>query len=229
MSDDLRRLSPDEIANVLETGSGDSEGEPTVVGVLLAAGGSTRFGDANKLLAELDGEPLVRHAARTLVNTDLSKVVVVLGCDSNAIREAVCDLSDDGGEKSVVPMSFVTNPDYGRGLSTSVRAGVAAVDAGADAVVFLPGDMPAVDPATVDLLIDAYRGGFADAIAASDDGRRGNPVLFGDRHFPALREIRGDVGGKPVLLDAHRGAVIETDDPGVVRDVDTRDDLERRR
>lgn len=227
MTDELRRLSPDAVARAFDTADDTDRSSSTVVGVLLAAGGSARFGDANKLLAAIDGEPLVRHAARTLLNANVSQVVVVLGWESTAIHEAIIGLS--GIDNGTVPVSFVTNPDYERGLSTSVRAGIAgAVEAGADGVVFLPGDMPAVDPTTVDRLIDAYRTGLADAVAASYDGRRGNPVLFGRQHFPALGEVRGDVGGKPVLFDADRGAVVETDDPGVVRDIDTQDDLERR-
>ena len=218
MTNDLRRLSPTAVRDALDA---EPSTDPTVVGVLLTAGTSSRFGVANKLLADVDGEPLVRHAARTLRDARLSGLVVVLGCDAAAVRDALAQDEADSED-----FRFVTNPDYEHGLSTSVRAGVdAAAEVGANAVVFLPGDMPEVDPETVDLLVDAYRAGLADAVAASHDGRRGNPVLFDERHFPALRAVRGDVGGKPVLLDADRGAVVETDDRGVRADVDTRDDL----
>lgn len=219
--DDLRRLSPATVRDALDA---ERSADPTVVGVLLAAGTSSRFGATNKLLADVDGEPLVRRAARTLRDARLSNLVAVLGCDATAIRDALAQEKADSEE-----FRFVTNSDYERGLSTSVRAGVdAAAEVGADAVVFLPGDMPEVDPETVDLLVDAHRAGLADAVAASYDGRRGNPVLFDEQYFPALRAVQGDVGGKPVLLDADRGAVVETDDRGVRTDIDTHDDLDGR-
>ncbi|MFB6155286.1 MAG: NTP transferase domain-containing protein, partial [Haloferacaceae archaeon] len=192
----------------------------TVAGVVLAGGTSSRFGDANKLLADFDGDPLVRHAVRTLLDAGLREVVVVLGYEADAVRRAVADLG----------VRTVRNPDYGDGLSTSVARGVRAVaDADADAVVFLPGDMPAVAPSTVDLLVDAYRAGLGTALAATYRGRRGNPVLFDRRHFDALLGVEGDVGGRPVLLGADRAGLVATDDPGVTADVDTTDDIERRR
>jgi molybdenum cofactor cytidylyltransferase len=207
----------------------DEPPAPTVVGVLLAGGTSSRFGDANKLRAELDGEPLVRHAARTLLDADLHEVVVVTGHEAGAVRAALADL----------PVRFVHNPAYEAGLSTSVARGVRAVTgaddadgeggADVDAAVFLPGDMPAVEPSTVRRLVDARRAGLGTALAAAHDGRRGNPVLFDRRHFEDLLDVEGDVGGRPVLVGSDDAALVATDDPGVVVDVDTVADLRRRR
>lgn len=203
-----------------DAGAVDPEDSPTVVGVLLAGGTSTRFGEANKLLAELDGDPLVRHAARTLLSADLSEVVAVLGYEADAVGATLGDLG----------VRTVRNPEYEEGLSTSVVRGVeAARDLGADAAVFLPGDMPGVDPATVGLLVEAHRAGLGTALAAAHEGRRGNPVLFDEEHFGALLKLEGDVGGRPVLVGSDDGALVETGDPGVVEDVDTTEDLRRRR
>jgi molybdenum cofactor cytidylyltransferase len=192
-----------------------SDARPAVVGVLLAAGTSSRYGDANKLLADLDGKPVVRHAAETLLDADLD-VVVVLGHEADRVRSALVDLD----------VRFVENPNYERGQSTSVRAGVEAVArTDADAVVFLPGDMPSVSPETVETLIAAHGAGVGDALAAAHDGRRGNPVLFARRHFADLRGVEGDVGGRAVLLGSERSALVAVDDPGVTADVDTPADL----
>ena len=190
-----------------------------VVGVLLAGGTSSRFGEANKLLADFEGGPLVGHAARTLLDAGLD-VVAVLGYEAEAVGAAL-----DG-----LDVRTVRNPDYEEGLSTSVGRGVeAARDAGGDAALFLPGDMPSVDPATVELLVDAYRAGLGTALAAAHEGRRGNPVLFGREHFDDLLAVGGDVGGRSVLLGSDGGALVEVDDAGVTADVDTTDDLRRRR
>ena len=209
--------TPDADAGALDRGD---DAAPTVVGVLLAGGTSTRFGEANKLLAELDGEPLVRHAACTLLRADLSGVIAVLGYEAGAVEAALEDLG----------VRTVRNPDYEVGLSTSVVRGIeAARESGADAAVFLPGDMPGVDPATVGLLVEAHRTGLGTALAAAYEGRRGNPVLFDSDRFEALLELEGDVGGRPVLVGGDDGALVETGDPGVVEDVDTTADLRRRR
>lgn len=220
MTDDGRDLPSYGRGAIAEALAATDPDDRTVVGVVLAGGTSSRFGEANKLLAELDGEPLVRHAARTLLDTDLSAVTAVLGYEADAVRSALADLD----------VRVVRNPDYEAGLSTSVARGVeAADDAGADAVVFLPGDMPGVDPATVALLVDAYRAGLGTALAAAHGGRRGNPVLFDRRYFEALLGVEGDGGGRSVLLGSDDAALVETGDPGVVADVDTTADLRRRR
>ena len=219
MTDDERELPSYDHEAVGEALAG-VEGERRVVGVLLAGGTSSRFGEANKLLAELDGESLLRHATRTLFDAGLPDVVAVLGYEAEAVASVL-----DG-----LDVRIVRNPNYEEGLSTSVARGVeAARDAGADAALFLPGDMPAVDPATVTLLADAYRAGLGTALAAAYEGRRGNPVLFDAAHFDALLAVEGDTGGRSVLLGSDDGALVETGDPGVVEDVDTTGDLRRRR
>lgn len=203
-----------------DSSTGDGRPSPSVVGVLLAGGTSSRFGSSNKLLVGLDGESLVRHAARSLLGADLPEVVAVVGYEADAVSAALADLD----------VRVVRNPDYEEGLSTSVARGVeAAADAGADAAVFLPGDMPMVGPATVELLVDAYRAGLGRALAAAHEGRRANPVLFADEHFDELRAVEGDVGGRSVLLGSDDAALIEAGDPGVVEDVDTTEDLRRQR
>ncbi|EMA49669.1 nucleotidyltransferase family protein [Halococcus thailandensis] len=213
MSEELRHIDPNTIHESISERAGH---EPPVVGVLLAAGGSSRFGERNKLLAEIDGEPLVRRAARTLLDSRVSRVVAVLGHQSSAVRDALADFD----------VAFVANDAYKQGLSTSVERGArAAADSDADAAIFLPGDMPFVESATVNLLVDCFAGGVADAVAAAYDGQRGNPVLFGADHFDALCAVDGDVGGRDILLDD--GVLLETDDVGVVTDIDTQDDLER--
>jgi molybdenum cofactor cytidylyltransferase len=192
------------------------EGRERVVGVLLAAGTSSRFGESNKLLADLDGAPVVVHAARSLCDAGLESVVVVLGHEADRVRAALADRD----------VTFVENPDYADGQSTSVRAGVAAAaDAEADAAVFLPGDMPFVDPATVDRLVAAYRAGLAPALAAAHDGRRGNPVLFDSSRFGALSAVDGDTGGRSVLLGTEGAVLLAVDDEGVLVDIDTTGDL----
>lgn len=198
--------------------AGRQRGEPTVAGVLLAAGTGSRFGDANKLLATLDGEPIVRRAGRTLVDAGLDPLVAVVGYEAERVAAAL-----DG-----LPVRIVENDAYREGQSTSVRAGVDAVgEHGVGAAVFALGDMPCVAPASVRALVTVYRGGRWTALAAACDGRRGNPVLFDSRRFDALAAVSGDRGGRRLLGGSERAALVETNDPGVLRDVDTAADLDR--
>ena len=186
-----------------------------VAGVLLAAGTSTRFGDDNKLVATLDGEPLVRHAARTLLDASVAPVVVVVGHEADRIRDALAGLD----------LRFVANDAYAEGQSTSVRAGIGALDATIDAAVVALGDMPFVDPDTVETLVSAYEAGVGDAVAASHDGQRGNPVLFDQRFFADLTAVEGDIGGRQILVKSDRSACVAVPDSGVRRDIDDPDDL----
>lgn len=189
--------------------------DATVHGVLLAAGMSSRYGDCNKLLEPLNGEPIVRHAARSLVESNVDAVTVVVGYESEGVKEALTDLDVD----------FWENDEYAAGQSTSVRAGVrAAAKGGADAALVALGDMPRVSPDSIDLLVAAYKRELGDVIAAAHTGRRGNPVLFDARFFEALTDLKGDTGGRELLRDAEEAVAIETSDPGVRRDVDRPED-----
>ncbi len=200
----------------------ESQNDPTsrrpnasVAGVLLAAGGSSRFGDSNKLLAPIDSDSLVRHAARSLrFASELDAVAVVVGPDADGVRDALAEFD----------VSIVENPDAERGQATSVRTGI-EWGREYDALVFALGDMPHVQSRSINRLVSAYRAGSGDALAAACGGQRGNPVLFDSVHFDALSDVSGDTGGREILLDGERSALVETGDSGVLLDIDTRRDL----
>ena len=191
---------------------------PTVAGVLLAAGTSSRFGSQNKLLATVGGEPIVRRAARTLLDSGVDPVLAVLGHEADRVRAAL-----DG-----LPVDTVVNEDYETGQASSVRTGVLAVREArpdADAVLVALGDMPFVAGETVDALVAAYAAGVGTALAAAFEGDRGNPVLFDERLVDALADTDGDTGGRAILLDGEDSALVAVDDPGVRRDVDRPEDV----
>ncbi|UHQ96153.1 nucleotidyltransferase family protein [Natrinema halophilum] len=194
------------------------ERDGSVHGVVLAAGTSDRYGSKNKLLETIDGTPLIRHAVATLVESSAAPVTVVLGYDRERVRRVLSEYDVD----------YQYNESYENGQSTSVRTGISAArERDSDAVVFALGDMPAVSPTTVDLLVSAYQSGCGSVLTAGYDGTRGNPVLFDSRHFDSLGSVSGDVGGRTVLRNASDAAIVETGDPGVLRDVDRPGDRER--
>lgn len=184
-----------------------------IAGLVLAAGRGTRMGGPNKLTAELDGAPLVRHAVETARAAGLAPVVVVTGHAPEAVTSALagCDVT------------FVHNPDFAAGMSTSLRAGLAALPGEVDGAVVLLGDMPRVPPGLVRALMAAFdpAGGIHAAVPVRG-GHRGNPVLFGRRLFGELMTVSGDVGGRGVL-GAHGEAVAEVpvSGDGAFLDVDT--------
>jgi molybdenum cofactor cytidylyltransferase len=194
---------------------GQSETEPVVGGVLLAAGTSERFEGGNKLLAQIDGEPIVRRAARTLIESPVAGTVAVLGHDADAVAAALDDLDVETRH----------NDAYREGQHTSVAAGVAAArERGWDAVVFALGDMPFVDPDTVERVLDAYTDGEQTILAPEYEGQRGNPALFDATHFDALASVTGDRGGREIVEDS--GTLVAVDDPGIHSDIDRPDDIQ---
>lgn len=185
-------------------------------GVVLAAGRSTRFGEANKLLESIEGTPIVSRAVSTAVDSTLDAVAVVVGHESEAVIDTVSSFD--------LPTRY--NEAYFQGQSTSVRTGVEfAREAGWEAAVFLLGDMPFVRPETVDRLLEAYHAGDGSIVAPRYDGKRGNPVLFDRRHFDALADVDGDRGGRELVMEHDGTRFVDVDDPGVLRDIDSEADL----
>jgi molybdenum cofactor cytidylyltransferase len=183
-----------------------------VGGVILAAGKSSRYESGNKLLAIIDGKPVVRQVAETATAAPLSEIVAVVGHEGVAVAEALEGL----------PLSLRHNDDYTTGQSASVRHGVDyAQDSGWDAALFLLGDMPFVRTETIEELIDTYRTGTATVVVPEHEGARGNPVLFDGYHFEALASVSGDRGGREIIETTERAAFIEVEDPGVHWDIDT--------
>jgi molybdenum cofactor cytidylyltransferase len=181
--------------------------------VLLAAGLGSRFGPEPKLLAPLDGKPLVRHAAEAALGARPRPVIAVLGAHAAAVRAALDGLDLIG----------IENPDYRAGLATSLRAGLATLPETCTAAVVVLGDMPRVTAAHIDRLAAAFAGARDEpaAVVPVQDGRRGNPVLLNLRRLgPAISRLVGDHGAGPLLKG--RTDVLEIPgDPGTALDIDT--------
>jgi CTP:molybdopterin cytidylyltransferase MocA len=190
----------------------------SVSGVLLAAGTSRRFGGRPKQLATFDGEPLVRRAARQALESRLAELVVVVGFEADRVRSVLEDLQ----------LPVVENAAYGAGQSTSVAAGLEAVDEDADACLFLPCDQPYLAAKTLNRLLWAYERTGGGIVVPAFRGRRGAPTLFDRRYFPELRALTGDAGGRQ-LLQRHPESILSVDLESELPllDADTPEELER--
>ncbi len=185
---------------------------PARVGALvLAAGRSRRMGD-NKLVAPLGGKPMVAHAVDALAASRAAPIVVVTGHEAERVRAALAGR----------PVAFAHNPDHERGLSTSLRAGLASLGDGVDGALVCLGDMPLVSAAHLEALLDAFEAEGGAICVPAFERKRGNPVLWPARHFAEMMALEGDAGARS-LLDAHAADVryVAVADPGVNVDVDT--------
>ena len=185
-------------------------------GVLLAAGYGSRFdpdGLHNKLLARMpDGTEVAHEAAHRLLLV-VTRVLAVVRPGSEALarmlNEAGCDV--------------VFSTDAERGMGASLAAGIEA-SADSEGWIVALADMPRIAVTTVEAVARTLDGG-ASIVVPFYQGQRGHPVGFGPAHRDALMGLDGDTGAR-ALLASHQIARLDVDDPGILRDVDTREDLQ---
>lgn len=192
--------------------------EPQIAAIVLAAGRSTRMGAENKLLADLGGKAMVRVVAEAALASGAGPILVVTGHQEGRVRAALAGLD----------LAFVANPDFAKGLSTSLKAGIGAVPAACDGALVLLGDMPRVEASHLDRLIDAFAPGAI--VVPVHEGRQGNPVLWARSLFAEILQLQGDTGAKRVVA-AHRDAVreVEMDTAAIFVDADTPEALRQLR
>ena len=180
--------------------------------IILAAGKSSRMGGPNKLLASLNGKSLVRHAGEAAAAANPSQALLVTGHLGEQVSAEVAGLD-------IVP---VFNPDFEDGMASSIRAGMKALAADTDAVIILLGDMPMITAADISTMIETYRDNPDGLIiAATADGKRGNPVLWDRRFFHELATLRGDIGARHIISE-NPGFVVEVEiGPSARLDLDT--------
>ncbi len=183
-----------------------------VAGALLAAGVGSRYsGSSHKLLAQLDGEAVVKRAARSMVNSGLTDLLVVTG--SASLNAVLVDWPE---------LTILENPNYEQGIATSLGTAVAwAHNGGFDALVVGLGDQPGV-LSTAWQLVAASTALIA---VATYDGRVGNPVRLGSSIWPLLPDS-GDEGAR-VLLRTRPELVERVACEGSPDDIDTVEDLRR--
>lgn len=185
--------------------------------IVLAAGRGARFG-GGKLLAPLNGQPLIAGALRAALAAPVRQVLVAVG-DDLELHETIIGESER--------LLLVAVPDAAEGMGASLRTAAARVSDDAAGVFVFLGDMPAIAPTTIEIL--------ARALVAPDhvvapvfEGQRGHPVLFGAAWLPALRGLSGDEGARGVLAKAgERLRLVSVQDPGVLLDIDRPEDLAR--
>jgi molybdenum cofactor cytidylyltransferase len=186
---------------------------PRIGALLLAAGQSRRMGGPNKLLAEIDGIPMVARVAQRLLASRARPIIAVLGNQSEAVDAALGKL----------PVERVHNPDFAAGLSTSLKRGIAALPDDLEGAIVCLGDMPLISGRHLDRLMAAFNPlEGRPIIVPTRRGKRGNPVLWSKRFFTEMAGLAGDVGAKHLIGEhAELVAEVEMDDDAVLVDIDT--------
>lgn len=190
--------------------------------IVLAAGSSSRMG-GHKLLLPLGGQPLVAYAVAAACESTADPVLVVLGLAAEEVRAAL-----PAGRYATV-----VNPDYAAGMAGSLRAGLRALRAAGSGdqlagVLIALADQPLAGADLFDALLHAAAQAPEAIIAASYNGRRGNPVVFPAALFDELERVKGDEGGRGVIA-RHPALLhpVEWPDARAALDVDQPDDYER--
>ncbi len=195
----------------------------SVAAIVLGAGTASRWraadgeSRATKLVAELNGTPLVRHVVDAALASQARPIFVVTGHAQEAVRAALanCDVT------------FVHNPHYATGLASSLRVGLSALPDDVQGVLVLLGDMPLVSAATLNQLIDAFVAEQPDAVVPLYQGQRGNPALLGRSLFQKALTMTGDAGARALIASAAHVVETPIHDASVLVDLDTPDALAR--
>jgi molybdenum cofactor cytidylyltransferase len=173
----------------------------------------------NKLLVEVNGEPIIRRVVERALSSHVDEVIVVLGWEAKKIRDALEDLS----------CRFVVNNEYRKGQSSSVKTGLKEVAHGIEAILILPGDVAMIESRSIDMVVEAYGNAKNSIVVACHGGRSGHPILFSKNLFKEIELIDEVTFGLKSVVRRHESEIrmVETGSENVLRDIDTPNDLKR--
>lgn len=195
--------------------------EIKTAGIILAAGASTRFGRP-KQLVRLNNRCLIEWVLDAALKSKLNRIILVLGYAHQQVLQAI----DPKLRHSKLQIEI--NPHHEKGQSHSLKVGLSRIKNDFAAVMFLLGDQPMLNPATINILLEKFWSTDKDICVPTYRGRRKTPTLFSDRFYRHLLGIKGDMGARQ-LIDANPEQVltVEMDDPLCFIDVDTQKDFKQ--
>lgn len=193
---------------------GDSADD--VAGIVLAAGTSSRMGH-NKLLIDLDGEPVVRRATRNAADAGLDPLLVILGFEADLVRRGL-----EG-----IAYEEILNPDYDRGINRSVQLGIQQVQGRVAAAVVILADMPFVTVEMIAAVAERYRRSKPPLVISQYGGVRAPPTLYDHTLFSEFSESDGEGCGRRVVRRHRDEAAVLEWPADALTDLDRPDDVER--
>jgi molybdenum cofactor cytidylyltransferase len=175
-----------------------------------------------KLEAQIEGVPIVQRVLEAALNSDLNRVILVTGTKNLAC----IDIQRRDSSRS--KFYEVKNLNPKRGMASSMRKGLKAVQAGAQGAMVILGDQPGISTEIINQLLDAFSYNPSSIVVPFVSGRRTTPVIFPSAVFPELAQIEGDVGGREVLTrHPEMICAVELGSCYDDTDVDTPEDLNR--
>jgi molybdenum cofactor cytidylyltransferase len=184
-------------------------------GIILAAGGSTRFGSPKQLL-DFHGKPFVRIIAEKALAAGLESVEVVTGAHAENVEAVIRDL----------PVRVIRNQEWQSGQGSSIRAGISGLPIRVGAALFLLADQPQVTSSVLRALVERHAQDLPAVLAPYILDRRANPVLFDRVTFADLLKLEGDQGGR-AIFSKFSPTYLDWVDERLLMDVDTPDDYRR--
>jgi molybdenum cofactor cytidylyltransferase len=189
-----------------------------VSAIVLAAGKAERMGKP-KLFLPLRGKAVLQWVLESVLATEVSEVICVVR-DLAAVRAHI-KLADDR-------LSWLVNDQAEAGQSSSVIAGLWALDGRSDGALFVVGDQPMLSSALINALIGRFGRVAAPIVAPSFQGAIRNPVLFRRELFPELLKLKGDHGGRAVIKKyRERVEVLPWSEAATFMDIDDQKDYDR--
>jgi molybdenum cofactor cytidylyltransferase len=185
---------------------------------VLAGGKSTRFGE-NKLLYKLKGKTIIERVVESAIESEADEVLIVLGYEAERLRRT---LSGTG-------CSFVNNPSYEEGQSSSVKTGISSLLKDSEATLILPGDIALISSRTINKVIEEYERTRSPIVVATYRGRLGHPILFDRSLFREITNINEEKQGLRAIVKKYWRQInkIEVGSPEILFDIDTKKDIDR--
>lgn len=185
-----------------------------VSAILLAAGESQRMGRPKQLLP-FGSSTILGKTIDNLLSSRADEVIVVLGTRAGAMKQVIAGRQ----------VKVVVNPDYRKGMSASLIAGIERVDSKAQWVMVALADQPLIDKDTYNRLIEGALGCDMGIILPTYRSKRGNPVIFSIKYKDELLGLEGDLGGREILRK-HPDDILEVavGSEGVTIDINNLDD-----
>lgn len=184
---------------------------PTIAAIVLAAGFSRRFGAADKLSADMNGQPLLANSLAAYADAPILQRIAVLQPHSR-----LAEICISAGFETVI------NDKAAEGMGTSIAAAMSVLKQVSHVLIGL-GDMPSLQSGTVSALCNAASE--AGIIIPTHEGQRGHPRMFGATHFAALRQLSGDTGARALIENSADIVDMPVDDDGILLDIDTQEHL----
>jgi molybdenum cofactor cytidylyltransferase len=154
----------------------------------------------------------------------VKEIIVVLNPQNEGMKRQFEKRSASTTKK--VKVTF--NPHYKGGMSTSIHKGLQVMDPGSEGILISLGDQPLLKTRTINVLLRAFHQRKGGIIVPSFRGMKGHPVIFHRKYEKELLKLRGDTGGKPILLKYPKQIkIIPVKSEGVIKDIDTREEYRK--